>query len=152
MMKVEFYGFFADSPRHKFQLLFFSVYYRCGGCPCSIMARLLTRMQEFRGSNPSAAPPKFGAQKHPHTPPPGRKDASRALPPHKKRGHVGWCTPKAEHPGWREKKNIIAKPMFFVPFIFPQTSTTPCSWLAPWTRRCSSAGCATTRPTSRTPS
>ncbi len=43
------------------------------------MVTLLTLKQEVQGSNPGAAPPKFGAQTPtvPHTPPPGCKDASR---------------------------------------------------------------------------
>ncbi len=45
--------------------------------PRSVMVTLLTLKQEVRGSNPGAAPPKSLEPKHPHTPPPGRKDASR---------------------------------------------------------------------------
>ncbi len=41
------------------------------------MVALLTLKQEVLGSNPGAAPPKFGAHTPPYYPPPGRKDASR---------------------------------------------------------------------------
>ncbi len=50
--------------------------FKTGG-PRSVMVTLLTLKQEDRGSNPGAAPPKSLEPKHPHTPPPGRKDASR---------------------------------------------------------------------------
>ncbi len=36
------------------------------GGPCSVMVTLVTLKQEVRGSNPGAAPPKFGAQTPPY--------------------------------------------------------------------------------------
>ncbi len=68
-----------------------------GAAPVALWLRLLTRMQEVRGSNPGAVPPKFGAQ----TPPYSASRSQRCVkgPSSLKRGHGGWCTPKAEHPG-----------------------------------------------------
>ena len=70
------------------------------GCPCSVMATTTDSHAGGPGSNPGAAPPKFGAQTPPY-PAPGRKDVSRSLP--HKRGHMGCWTLKAKHPG-RQKK------------------------------------------------
>ena len=67
------------------------------GGPRSVMGNT-TRMQEVRGSNPGAAPPKSLTPKHPHTPPLGRKDASRVPFPPKGAMRDG-VRRKAEHPG-----------------------------------------------------
>ena len=63
------------------------------GGPRSVMRKwlqLLTRMQEVRGSNPGAAPPKFGAQTPPY-PASRSQNVSRVPPPLER--------VKAEHPG-----------------------------------------------------
>ncbi len=51
-------------------------------------------MQEVKGLNPGAAPPKSLEPKHPHTLPPGRKDVSRSL--------KGMVFAKAKHPGFKK--------------------------------------------------
>ena len=59
-------------------------------------------MQEVRIPVP---PHQSFEPKHPHTPPPGRNDKGPS--PLKKGAMWGWCTPKAEHPEWREKKETV---------------------------------------------
>ena len=63
-------------------------------------------MQDVRGSNPSAAPPKFGAQTPSYPASRSQRHVKGPLP--KKRCHVGWCTLKAEHPG-RQKNIFLTK-------------------------------------------
>ncbi len=72
-----------------------------GGGPRSVMVTLLTLKEQVRGSNPGAAPPKFGAQT-----PPGCKDASRVPPPSPERGHVGMAQAECRAPGMTKKNNF----------------------------------------------
>ncbi len=53
----------------------------------------------------------------------GRNDASR-VPPPPERGHVGWCTPKAERSGWRKKPSSI----LFLTWCMGATSVTESTW------------------------
>ena len=62
------------------------------------MVTLLTLKEQVRGSNPGAAPPKFGA----HTPPyyPASRLQRCFKGPLPTKGAMwGWCRQNAEHPG-----------------------------------------------------
>ncbi len=74
-----------------------------GAAPVASWLRLLSRMQEVRGSNPFAAPPKFGAQ---ITPIPRLQVAMmRQESPHPQKGPCGMVYAEGRAPGMTRKRN-----------------------------------------------
>ncbi len=76
--------------------------YKCRGGPRSIMVTLLTLKQEVRGSNPGAAPPKFGAQTHLYLASRLQRCFKGPLPP--KKSHVGMVQAECRAPRMTKKR------------------------------------------------